>query len=471
MSLFEGPSAIGLLLAVALPWLAGALAVHATAGRQAGMAAVIGFGFFVGQLFVIALLLAWDAAGLALSFAPPAVLLAAACAGLAWRAARPPRPMRRPPPPRWRGLTTLAVGLLLALIASRFGLMASEVIARPVFAWDAWMNWVPRAIVWFDHDQLTPFVLPPEWLAAPASEEVYTLGNWRASGYPPGVPLMLLWTMLGAGTADHTLLFLPWLLAPVAFSLVLWEQLYRAGTGTLVALLAVYAFISPPLVATHVMLVGYADLWLALYFSLGVIAVDRMHRGGGVPVALLALAMAAGTVLMKTPGLVFGAVIVLLLALAALGLPDHWWRRLSLAGLAGIVALLLAGLLGGDAQAVLPLPMFLPDLRLQPQPLLPILAESMLVFGNWHLLWPLLALAAVAALAVRGRAALAGPAIAGWVAAAGLLVFVFGFTHYFRQAENLVTLNRALLYLVPLSAYLVGCWLDDARGGREYHDR
>ena len=460
MNAFDGNSAIGLMGALALPWLAGALAVRAVAGREAGTAGLIGWGFFVGQLFVIALLPAWDAAGFTLSFGPPAALLAVLCAGLAWHAVRTRPPRWAPRTPRWRGLPTVAAALLLVLVASRFGLMAMEVIARPVFAWDAWMNWVPRAIVWFHHQQLTPFVLPPEWLAAPASEEVYTLGNWRASGYPPGVPLMLLWTMLGAGSADHTLLFLPWLLAPAAFSLVLWERIRQAGGGAATALLAVYAFVSPPLVATHTMLVGYADLWLALYFSLGVIAVDRLHRGGGGPVAMLALAMAAGTALMKTPGMVFGAVIVLLLALAALRLPDHWWRRLSLAGLAGIVALLLAGLLGGgDAQAVLPLPMFLPDLRLQPQPLLPILAESMLVFGNWHLLWPLLALAALAALALRGRAALAGPALAGWVAAAGLLVFVFGFTHYYRQAENLVTLNRALLYLVPLSAYVIGGWL------------
>ena len=34
---------------------------------------------------------------------------------------------------------------------------------------------------------------------------------------------------------------------------------------------------------------------------------------------------------------------------------------------------------------------------------------------------------------------------------------------FFRQAENLLTLNRTILYLVPLAAWVAGTWLNDAR--------
>jgi hypothetical protein len=195
-------------------------------------------------------------------------------------------------------------------------------------------------------------------------------------------------------------------------------------------------------------------------------AVDAFHHRGRVAYVGLALAMAVGCALMKTPGLVFGALVVAMAALVALRLPAHWWRRLALLGLGGIAGLLALGLLPGFAgsERMLSLPFFLPDLRLQPQPLLPILAEQLFDFANWHLLWLLLPLAGLAALLARGRTALDTPAVTGLVATAGLLVLVFGMSHYFQQAESLVTLNRALLYLVPLAAYLTGSWL--AAAGR-----
>lgn len=471
MPLLEGLSVTGLLVAICLPWLIGALGVQRLAGRHLGPAGVIGYGFFLGQLLIVALLLAWNETGATLAFTPLAwsmTALAVGIGGLVYRQRhREPAGSWRARMPDWRWPTWLCCLILLALILFRFAVMAQELALRPVFAWDAWMNWVPRAIVWFEHQELTDFVLPPEWLSANAGEEVYSLGNWRASEYPPGVPLILLWSMLGAGTSDHTLLYLPWLFAPAAFALALWSHLYHRG-GPALSLLAAYLFMSQPLSNTHSMLVGYADLWLALYFSLGIIVADHVHRhrrNCGLSLPLIGLLLAAGCMLMKTPGLIFGAVVAMTIFAVALRLPARSWGRLSLIGLVAIALLLAAGMLPGilgDGDWTLPLPSILPDLKIQPRPLLPILLNSLFISTNWHLLWGFLLLAGLAALRTRGRSTLDRPALAGLVAAGGLLVFVFGFTHYFRQAENLVTLNRTLLYLVPLAVYLIGTWLATA---------
>jgi hypothetical protein len=466
--MLDGISLIGLLVALALPWLGGALVAR---WLLDDWPLAIGYGFFVGQLIVIGLVWSWDALGLRLAFAPIAtvlVLLSGSLAGLlARRAAGPIRPAL--PRPDWSAAAWTGVALLLALVAVRAGMMAQELATRPLFAWDAWMNWVPKAVVWFEHRELTRFELPPAWLAAPPDTEIYSLGNWRASDYPPGVPLMLLWVMLGAGTSDHTLVFLPWLIAPAAFALVLWRLLRADGSGPVVAMLAIYLFASPPLVASHVMLVGYADLWLALFFSLGVMAVDALSRRPGIGWGTMTLAMALGCGLMKTPGVVFGALVVGLAALVALGARPPWWRWLALAGLTAIGAILALGVLPffEDGEAVLPLPFFLPDLRLQPEPLLPILLQQLFGYAQWHLLWLALPLACLAAALAGGRRALGFPAVTAFVAATGVLVFVFGMTHYFRQAENLVTLNRTLLYPAPLACYLIGRWL--AMTGRTAH--
>ena len=473
----EDLSVLGLSAAIALPWVAGTLALRVAGGPEWRWSAALGYGFFIGQLLVIGLLIAIDATGASLAFWPGAALLTAGIAALAviGMRGRRARPGSAIPPgasnraePHWA--SWLAFAALLALIAARFGLMAQELAVRPLFPWDAWMNWVPRAVVWFHHLELTPFASPREWLAAPMGEELYSLGNRQASDYPPGVPLVLLWTMLGAGTADHPLLYLPWLLAPAAFALVLWSALREAGASSLVALIAVYLFTSLPLANVHSMLAGYADLWLALFFCGGAIALDACRRTGSRTALVLAVALGVGCMLMKNPGLVFGALVISGAALVGSGLPGRWWRRAALAGLAAMVLLLFVGLLLGESTPdpdawALPLPGALPALSLQPRPLAPILFDSLYGSANWHLLWLVLPLAGIGALAARGRRALDRPALALLVAAALLLVFVFGFTHYFRQAENLVTLNRTLLYLVPLAAYVIGVWLTEATAG------
>jgi len=275
---------------------------------------------------------------------------------------------------------------------------------------------------------------------------------------------VMLWAMLGADTADHTLVFLPWLFAPAAFALVLWGQLRSFGLGPALAMIVVYASLSLPFLNIHTMLPGYADLWLALYFALGAMLAERWQRLGQPGDVVLALAMAAGCSLMKTPGIVFGGLIVLALILGRSGIPPRWLGRSVMVVAAGVIVMLLGGLTAthvsmGGAPWALPLPGFLPELRIQPEPLLPILFSSLFVASNWHLLGPVFLLTAAVALRVRGTVILESVGVLSLVVAAALLVFVFGYTQYFEEARNLVTLNRTLVYLVPLSVYVMGVWL------------
>ncbi len=464
MALFEDISWMGLAVAVLLPWLAGVAVVRAVSGSQWNLYAGLGLGFFVGQIVVIVLLLAWDWLFSGLSFWPIAGALAGGSAvllGATLLMGGSPR-VSRMQALSWP--VRLLMLALMGLVLWRFGTMVQELALRPLFAWDAWMNWAPKAVVWFYHGELTPFVLPPAWLVAGPEQEVYSLGNWRASGYPPGVPLVMLWAMLGADTADHTLVFLPWLFAPAAFALVLWGQLRSFGLGPALAMIVVYASLSLPFLNIHTMLPGYADLWLALYFALGAMLAERWQRLGQPGDVVLALAMAAGCSLMKTPGIVFGGLIVLALILGRSGIPPRWLGRSVMVVAAGVIVMLLGGLTAthvsmGGAPWALPLPGFLPELRIQPEPLLPILFSSLFVASNWHLLGPVFLLTAAVALRVRGTVILESVGVLSLVVAAALLVFVFGYTQYFEEARNLVTLNRTLVYLVPLSVYVMGVWL------------
>lgn len=461
MMLLKGIDLTGLLLATFLPWLAGTLLVAAALGR-ARPSLWLGHGYLVGQLLVIGLLLAWDVLGLSLAFAPIATVLAviAAIATIAtarlWQGlslpARPAMQARR----LWHLLWLLP---LAAFLFDRGGVLLAELTLRPLYSWDAWMNWVPRAVVWFHHGALTPFVHPLEWLQAPPGTDVFTLGNWRASEYPPGIPLLLLWQMLGAGTADHTLLYLPWLLLPGSCAMALWGHLRGHGLVPAASALAVFALLSQPLLDIHGVLAGYADLWLAAAFGLGAMALADWQRSGELRYAALSGVMALACTLFKTPGLAFAAILVV----AGVGVA---WRpplRLLWWGFGAAGTLLVLGLLlgmlpgfGGEqaALATLDLPGPLPTLHFRLAPLLPHLWESFFVHANWHLLWILVVASLVVGGILRGRVAFENVTLLVFLAALGFLLFVFGFTHYYRQAENGATLNRALLYLVPLAVFL-----------------
>jgi len=116
---------------------------------------------------------------------------------------------------------------LLALLAWRYAVLFEELTLRPLYAWDAWMNWAPKAVVWFHQQVLVEFAHPHDWLQQ-EGEVLYTLGNRFSSDYPETVPLILLWSMLGGGTADHGAIYLPWVLVPPALGVALYGHLRLA---------------------------------------------------------------------------------------------------------------------------------------------------------------------------------------------------------------------------------------------------
>lgn len=457
MPLLEGLHLPGLLLATLLPWLAGGGAVRLWLG-PVPVTLLLGHGYLLGQLFAVLLLLAWDGLGLRLAWWPLAASLAVLGAAL-WALSLRHSSVCWRPEVKLGVIDLLWLLPLLGFLWSRGSVLAEELALRPLFAWDAWMNWVPRAVVWFEHGSLTEFVLPPDWLAAASGTEVYTLGNWRASAYPPGVPLLLLWQMLGAGTSDHTLLFMPWLLLPAACALALWGHLRLHALGRVPAAVAVYLLLSMPLLTTHAVLPGYADLWLGACFLLGAMALALWQQSGQWRYAGLALALALFCTLLKTPGIGFALLLVLGALLLWWRPPSRWLRRGVLGGLLLLLAGLLAGLSpalvqGLQAQPVLLLPGHLPDLQLQLRQVLPYLWQTFFVFDNWHLLGVLLVGALLSRTLICGSDSFNSIALLLLSCGAMMLVSIFAFTQYGQRLDQGLTFHRSFLYLTPLAVFV-----------------
>ncbi|MFN2328350.1 MAG: hypothetical protein ABR612_05495 [Chromatocurvus sp.] len=469
MPLLEGVNVIGLALAVLLPWLVGT-AVTQLLLRTAPITLLLGYGYLIGQLLVMMLIIVLDRISLPLTWmglvSALALIGAMATGVVIWRRMHwcPTAPDHSSHTAKkleswlnWRDLIWLVPFLTFCWL--RGSVVAEELSLRPLYAWDAWMNWVPRSVVWFEHGSLTPFAAPDVWLKHSPDTELYTLGNRAASNYPPGIPLLLLWHMLGAGTTDHTLLYIPWLLLPVAAALALWGHLRTQALGRLACAVAVYVLLSMPLPATHTALPGYADLWLGVTFAMGAMALAHWQQTGDSRYAALIAAMALLCALLKNPGLGLATLLLTGMLLVTWRPPVYWVAGLTMGWLVALVIGLVAGLDPAwvarfDALPTIQLPGALPELRLRFRPLLDHLAGAIYATPNWHLLGVLLPASLLAGVLLGGVQRMFDIALLLFVLAFSLLLFVFGFTQYAENLTQGVTFHRTLLYLAPLAVYL-----------------
>jgi hypothetical protein len=459
-------SQLAVFVALTLPWCLGSVWVRWLLRRsgQYNAFVVLGQGYFVGMFVTTLVLRVWNLLGFPLSFWKLAFVLLAisgcgSCLQL-WRPGRAPQRRYDQPIHRWH----LLVGtLLLALIAWRHITLLQELLLRPLYAWDAWMNWAPKAITWFYHGSLLDFVSPEKWLLG--DRYTYTLGNSQASTYPITVPLIQLWGMLSAGTWDSSAVYLPWIIAPLALGLGLFGHLRLAGVAFLPALIACYLLLSLPYLNVHAVLAGYADIWVAAAFCLAVCALYQWQSVRRWEYAVLWCLMAVLCAALKNPGAIL-ALIVLFFGIR-LWLNLNLVLEIALWVTVGVLAMwalrsgfnLQVPLLGHVVlkNGIIDIGKF-GKFELVYHPVGSAFTKSFFVMINWHLLWyllpPCVCYGVLRTVAQRRSV----PEILPVVAALAFVIVVFVFTGYHIAASNFVTLNRVLLYPVPALIFCTCLW-------------
>jgi hypothetical protein len=441
---------VRLLVALLLPWVVGVtwLLALRSPTRRTSVLQAIAYGHLVGILVLTLIMRAATALGLRWSFiAIAAALGVLLIAGIAVRAlparrstAANPRPIALDDPFAWRWLAVLAS----VLLAIRLANLAAEVMLRPLYPWDAWTQWATKAKVWSALHAMVPFIDYSQWLARqPGYVDT-------APHYPATVPLLQAWMALAIGNFDDVLVNLPWLAICVALAAGIHGQMRSMGASRPWSLFVTYAALSLPLLDTHVALAGYADLFVAAVFTLGLLALVHWERERdsmqlvqfGIAVVLLPT--------LKVPGIVWSATLLLGLLVAIFG---GTGGRVALivsatsAITAGVVFLLFRSKIAsvtGDAKAEVAQP----------------LAANLFLFDNWHLLWYLVPIA----VAVGWRDALhrMRGTSAALVAGFAFLWATFALTRAGNWVADYTTVNRALLHIAPaalvFSALLVREW-------------
>ena len=184
--------ALVLAISVLLPWAAGTAWLRLPPkGAPMPWTTALGYGHFLGILALTLLMRAASLAGLEWNFRVIALLIAALGAVPFVLARRRLREGLSPPSwrrewadvERWKRVVG---ALLLAAIAVRFAGLLLEIVWRPLYPWDAWMQWATKARVWFEFGRMVPFVPFGEWAAGDPAK-VFTDPT---PSYPATIPLL-----------------------------------------------------------------------------------------------------------------------------------------------------------------------------------------------------------------------------------------------------------------------------------------
>ncbi len=450
---------LGYAVALVLPWAAGTGLAHSLMRGTDNYSRLLAFGhgFLLGYLVLSGTLYLLDALGHRPDFTLTALVLLLCCLPL--RDFFNPRGRRasynqdKPSPAE-----KVLVLVLLLLLTLRYVTLCYEILGRPLFAWDAWMNWSPKALVWLNFDRFIEFAAPERWLEN-STTLTYTLGNWQAWKYPETIPHIQLWMMLGGVTKNAPIIYIPWLFVPIALATSLFAHLRLEGVSRSLSLVACYILLSVPYINVHTALVGYADIWLAAAFGQACFLLIQWQRRGETSYLLLSLAMALLCVSLKLPGLILGLIVVYLAALSRLKCRGINSLTISLAllALAALtiffgVGFTIAGLGTFTFNAHLIEIPYIGFYPLAYNPTWDVFAQVAMSLFNWSTFFYFwIPLAAVQV--IKSPGILKAEDTVALILSTLFVVFTFNFTRRYLNALDMTSINRAILYLIPLAIY------------------
>lgn len=438
--------ALLLAISVLLPWAAGTAWVRVLPkGPPLPWTTALGYGHFLGILALTLVMRAASLAGLRWNFW--VIALAVAALGAVPFVVARGRIREALAAPRWREewadvgrWKRVVAWILLAALFARFAGLLLEIVWRPLYPWDAWMQWATKARVWFERGTMVPFVPFAEWaLADPA-----TVFTDPTPAYPATIPLLQVWGALAIGRWDDALMNVPWFACGVALGLAFHGQVRAWGASAFMAVVGTYVLMTLPFLNAHIALAGYAELHMAAIYGAAAMAFFHWARGGDRRQGALALALALALPLIKIPGVFWLASFVP--ALLVVLRPRAAIIGVLVAAVLGLVVLLIQRETGMRVFA------YSLTADTNPGEITKALAQNLFQMGNWNLFFWLVPAMVLAA----WRKLLDGP-IAAMTIMVGFGAYFLAAVFYFSIAGEWVsdfsTVNRAVFHMVPLLAF------------------
>ncbi|WP_223787632.1 hypothetical protein [Marinicella meishanensis] len=365
--------------------------------------------------------------------------------------------VQRPLSLKWRPEPSQGLVLLLMLLAS--WLLWRNGSWLPNLAWDSWIVWEGKAQQWINHGLAADIVSWEAWLA-----QDQAFFNPSAS-YPDGLSLLYFLPM----ALSHDSFAVMHVVLLFAFAMMTWlvvNRLRKMGAATPWLLLAAGVLYTTPLMGNHLMIHGYADLWLGLYVLLIMVSLidyfDAKASSQNQPtgLGLTVLAYVAMLPLLKLEGWVWLMVFVLAYGWCRMAPGRHRW--LLLLGVGSVLGVIL---LAGGLQWASPWG----DLAFTPDRIalfhlfdFPIgwvditdaLLTGLLWQNNWGLIWLGLPWLLLSPLRSAPDPTTRVPQVFLIMALAAFL-FLFYFTPASQWALDMTAINRIVLQLTPCYVFLL----------------
>jgi len=302
--------ALYLILAIALPTMAGTLFVARVLDTGFGLAARLSLGFGTGMGAVTYLFLIFGFASVPFSLLPFIAALVIASGLLAYRLKLPSATCSSCGAVEENSgiLWKIVSALLVVLIAFKLLFVFFEATHRPVYSWDTWTNWSAGAKLFFYQKGL---------LLDSADEHIFGKGYRPFMGHPLHATFMQVWSGLWLGRFDEALVKIYSFFYFVSM-LALFYVAVKDEAGKKFALVGTYLLSSIPILTYHAQ-DGYADLPLAFYSLAAVVCFWKFLATERKGLLVVAGTMLGFGVLTKNEGLFYIVAVGLAFILARYG--------------------------------------------------------------------------------------------------------------------------------------------------------
>ena len=450
-----------LILAILLPWATGFIWMGFLFRHDASatLAARLGYGYFAGALLTALIQVSFDGLGLPQNYWATLVALfvlaiwGQGLSGMLFGSSTRNIILQPRLVTRWSGLNWrhAVVSLLLLLLAVRLANFFLEIIWRPLYPWDAFTCWALPGRNWIEQG---------------------TLGVQEYCSHPKLIPLIQFWPALALGYWDESLINLPWFCCALGLALAVYGQSRALGASPPLALLLCYLFLSLPILNVHILLAGYADVWIGACYTLAILAFVRLVWQRDYRQAALAL----GLVLLL-PYIKLSSVLWSLTFIPALFIwifPSRWLLIASVLGCGGLIlwyfttgidlTLPFSGTRLQGRILISPEQIIIPGYQgpgLKSFPVGDAFLQNFFYLGNWHLVWYLVPFAVLWAVVYAWRDRAVAVVLAPMVTALASIFFTFFFTETYGLywAADYTGLNRAFLHIVPALIVTLGAIL------------
>ena len=339
--------------------------------------------------------------------------------------------------------------LILIVVHLYFLIQQNKLL--PLTPWDSWSAWVAKSKIWhvFGIDQV--IVSLPKWFEIAGS-----MTNQTAH-YPDGLSLLYLFNTGFFGWNESALnsiypaMFIALLLMFYGNIKLLINEKYAQVCLVVLATL--------PFVNTHIVLAGYADIWIATFLVIVLFNLQLYILKKEKSSLLIACVFLLLMLMFKQEAIVW----TIVLAVAAiLSIMSHSRRRATYFTLFFMIIIwyFIDGInfdLSVGKFVLTPSLIVIPGLgefSLTFVNSMPAWIEAMFYSKNWHLLWYFLPIMIYLSFKLRGNNLLILPSL--FLFFAFLFLFVlFNMTYASKFAISFTSLNRIILHVVPVYIYFI----------------